>query len=385
MRLLFSVTHTDKPGNDLHSTLAAALNQRGHQVDCLQFAKNPQWQPLNPDTKWTSRSVDGVLDNFDIHFNITTNGRWFFNWILYKRWRRITRKYIKENEYDAVISANICVTPATLAAIDTGIPSIILTTGPAAIRYDPASDKLDKTPVFKHLPMSAKVQYPFIRLVHQLNVEAFTNATDVVAMSDFDAAVTRETFGRTPSKTYIPVKLSNFKVSDWSPSKITLVNPRTKHKGLDIFLEIARRLPQEQFQIAGGIYDQSKIREINQLDNVHYLGYRDDMRDVYRNTKLLLVPSTYQEGGNRVIPEAGVNGIPVVGSDLGGIPDYIGSGGDTVSEYKCVDAWLAAIERYLTDPEYYRRKSTNAKEESTRFEFSHIIDLHENRLQTLLS
>ncbi|WP_459808637.1 glycosyltransferase [Halopiger thermotolerans] len=282
------------------------------------------------------------------------------------------------------MSANICVTPTTLAATELGVPAVILTTGPAAVRYNSKSTRLDKSPRFLDMPLNSKIQYPFIYAIHEMNKCAFTNADEVVAINEFDASITYETFNRDPVVSYIPVDLSNYEVNNWSPKNVTLVNPRTKNKGLDIFLDISRQLPNVNFQIVGDLYENSKKRAIRKLTNVEYLGYEKDMKKVYENTKLLLVPSKYQEGGPRIIPEAAVNGIPAIGSDLGGIPDYIDKGGEVVSDYNNTTAWVSVIKKYLQDEDYYTKKSQQAREAAMRFKKEDIIDEHEERLQRLI-
>jgi glycosyltransferase involved in cell wall biosynthesis len=202
-------------------------------------------------------------------------------------------------------------------------------------------------------------------------------------MSEFDANVVKNTFGRQPKVNYIPVKLDDFVVDEWEPSKLTLVNPRDKHKGLDLFLELARLLPTEEFQVAGTLYDASKADEMAEIENVKYLGWCDDMRSVYANTKLLIIPSKYQEGGGRVVVEAFANGIPVIGSDIGGVPDYIGEGGDIVENYTDSREWTTTVEKYLSDKSYYESKSRKAKQRSQLFDHTERIDAFERILNSV--
>jgi glycosyltransferase involved in cell wall biosynthesis len=300
--------------------------------------------------------------------------------VFYHRWRRAVRTELQNTDYDVVISAFLCTTPAALGAIDEGVPSVIVTTGPATLKYDPLSLKHDKTPVFLELPREKQLQYPFIKRLHAWNRDAFTNASKVVSMSEFDADVVKQTFGRQPEINYIPVRLEDFVSNEWKPSKLTLVNPRDKNKGLDLFLEVAKSFPDEEFQIAGTLYDESKTDDIAAIDNVEYLGWCDDMRSVYENTKLLLVPSTYQEGGGRVVVEAFANGIPAIGSDIGGVPDYIGEGGDIVENYTDPEEWSTTIEKYLSDESYYESKSRKAKQRSQLFDHTERINAFERIL-----
>src|SRR5690606_10109435 len=67
-----------------------------------------------------------------------------------------------------------------------------------------------------------------------------------------------------------------------------------------------------------------------QFTNVDVAPLQDAMRNVYAQTRTLLVPSYSKETGPRIALEALVNGIPVIGADHGGIPESIGAGGRTL-------------------------------------------------------
>ena len=70
------------------------------------------------------------------------------------------------------------------------------------------------------------------------------------------------------------------------------------------------------------------------LDNVSFLRQVADAREISRQTRLLLVPSVVEEGGPRVVREAQLSGIPVLGSPRGNVPDMLGEGGDVIEDYK---------------------------------------------------
>jgi|AntDeeMinimDraft_6_1070357.scaffolds.fasta_scaffold00162_9 glycosyltransferase involved in cell wall biosynthesis len=382
MDILFIAPGLTGSGVDYSSTLATELEKRGHNVTALCFATYPQIETISSKPKWTLRSVDRYIwENITSrHPWITGYGRWAFNWLFYHRWKRAVVSELQDGAYDIVVTTRICIAPSVIAANEQGVPSVIITTGPATVKYDPADDSYDKTPSFREFGLGKKIQYPFILAVHSWNEKAFATASEIVSVGEFDASVTRETFGREPTIIYIPVPLEEFRTDKKTGSNITLVNPRDSNKGLDMFLEIANRLPDESFLIAGSLYDDSLESVINEMENVTYLGYCEDMSIVYAATKLLLTPSTYQEGGNRVIIEAFANGIPTIGSDIGGIPEYIGEGGDIVTAYTDSEAWVEVIDQYLTDREYYETKSKNARQRSQLFEQDHIVTTFEELL-----
>jgi glycosyltransferase involved in cell wall biosynthesis len=376
MNILFVSAGFSGSGTDYPSTLADELQHRGHDVSGLCFAAYPQINEIEIKTTWTLRSIDRFIwkNITNRHPWVTGSGRWLFNWFLYHRWKRAVANELEATEHDIVVTTRITTAPTVIAASEQEIPSIIITTGPATVKYDPSDKKTDKTPDFDSFPMGKKIQYPFIQAVHRWNHRAFTEASEIIATNEFDASITRDTFGQEPQILHIPVPLTEFETESGSESSITLVNPRDSNKGLDTFLQIAQRLSEQEFLIAGSLYDDSLESTINEMSNVTYLGWCSDMASVYAKTKLLLVPSTYQEGGPRVIIEAFADGIPAIGSDIGGIPDYIGDGGDVIEDYTNPEAWVTTIKQYTSDTQYYEQKSRCARQRSQLFDYELIVD-----------
>lgn len=366
-------------GVDYTSTVASTLHDWGHEVEVLQFAGTSSLEYLPVTTVRVSRTLD-----MNFGWTLTANGRWTFNWLLYHHWQWRVRRYLDNHDVDIVVSDRICSTPGTLAAADRNVPAVILTTGPAAVRYVSSDDSLDKTPEFRRFPRSKQLQYPFIRRVHRLNESGFAAADEIVALSEFDASITEHTFGRSPTIVRLPVRLEEFVPDDWHPEALTMLNPRHKKKGLDIVLALADRHEDIPFQVAGSLYDGADETALRERENVTYLGWVDEMRDVYRNTKLLLIPSRYQEGGPRIIAEAFANGIPVVGSDLGGIPDYVGNAGALVGEYEDVSAWEAAVRPLLDDGDRYEKVSRRARERSQLFDLNDRVREFESVLERVV-
>lgn len=66
---------------------------------------------------------------------------------------------------------------------------------------------------------------------------------------------------------------------------------------------------------------------VDSLPNVVVTPHGPDMRPAYGRAWLLVAPSLCWESAGRVIPEAMLNGVPVVCTDRGGMPEMVGSGG----------------------------------------------------------
>jgi glycosyltransferase involved in cell wall biosynthesis len=84
-------------------------------------------------------------------------------------------------------------------------------------------------------------------------------------------------------------------------------------------------------------------QQLTGAPNVRFLRRVSDMRQIYRQTKLLLVPSVWEEGFGMVAVEAQSCRIPVVASVRGGLPESVGEGGLLVDDYLDADSWVDAI------------------------------------------
>jgi glycosyltransferase involved in cell wall biosynthesis len=146
---------------------------------------------------------------------------------------------------------------------------------------------------------------------------------------------------------------------------ITLVNHHPMKGGV-IFDAVAQRMPEEHFLVIENWPDVPPYKPSS--PNVKFSNFFDDVRILYGQTKILLVPSLCEEGCPRVIIEALLNGIPVIAHNIGGIPEAsLGitklidpppiEGEVILPEVlpdnldKQADKFVAAIREILTDPQ----------------------------------
>lgn len=96
-------------------------------------------------------------------------------------------------------------------------------------------------------------------------------------------------------------------------------------KGIRIILAAARNLPEVDFIFAGkGDFE----KEIEELPNVQNVGFQDKegITKLIRNARLSVFPSIWYENCPFSVIESIVNGTPVLGSNLGGVPELIDDG-----------------------------------------------------------
>lgn len=162
-----------------------------------------------------------------------------------------------------------------------------------------------------------------------------------------------------------------------TPSHILFVNP-VPSKGVEIFIETAKRMPEETFLVVNGnwwCYDYGSETEcsrlIRALPNVTVIEKQteSDMAKIYGVTKILFLPSQAEETFSRLVVEAHYNGIPVVGADMGAISWTLGSGGILIREISNVTAYVDALKRLCNDTDLYKHYSKEALRNSERPEF----------------
>lgn len=194
-----------------------------------------------------------------------------------------------------------------------------------------------------------------------------------IANSEYTARMFRESFGL-PCDIIRPMfKKDNYTVAR-TPKHVSFINP-TQEKGVELALAVAGLLPHIPFLFVLGwplpVRDNLKLRKaLAALPNVSLHDRVTDMRIIYRTTRILLVPSqgsgNWKETWGRVASEAHYSGIPVVGSDCGGLPEAVGPGGEVLGAGDPPEKWAAAIDRLWRDEPYYAAKSRAALEFSTR-------------------
>lgn len=102
---------------------------------------------------------------------------------------------------------------------------------------------------------------------------------------------------------------------------VTLVNPCAV-KGISIFLELADQMPGVQFAaVPTWGTTQADRAALAARANITLLDPVDNVDDILRRTRVLLVPSLWAEARSRIVVEAMLRGVPVLASNIGGIPE----------------------------------------------------------------
>jgi glycosyltransferase involved in cell wall biosynthesis len=150
-----------------------------------------------------------------------------------------------------------------------------------------------------------------------------------------------------------------------SGERVLFVNT-VPRKGLEIAFGLAQRRRDIPFDfILSWILTSEQIEALQErakaVGNVILHPPTRDMRPFYAKSKVLLVPSQWEETWGRVATEAHINSIPVLGSDRGGLPQAIGPGGIIVPRDAPMDEWAAGLSRLWDDAVCYTELARAAR------------------------
>lgn len=207
--------------------------------------------------------------------------------------------------------------------------------------------------------LSNAYKIPTIHLVHNthpLTVKWQARASALIINTDWIASEPEwQAFDKPKMVINPPVNPEDYATD--RGKKVTLVN-LWEDKGSAIFYEMAKRFPNVQFLGVKGGYGEQVIKD---LPNVTIMEHTDDMKKVYGETKVLLMPSKYESFG-RVGVEAMASGIPTIAHPTPGLKESLGSSG-VFADREDPNAWEEAL-RDILKPVKYGKASKLAKARS---------------------
>lgn len=105
-------------------------------------------------------------------------------------------------------------------------------------------------------------------------------------------------------------------------------------------------------------------------DNVHFIGYRNDLKELYNESDCFVMPS-YREGLSRSIMEAMASGLPCIVSKIRGNVDMIDENkGGFLCAPDDVSGFAEAINKIATDEELRKNMQEYNKEAIKKFDIS---------------
>jgi glycosyltransferase involved in cell wall biosynthesis len=164
-------------------------------------------------------------------------------------------------------------------------------------------------------------------------------------------------------------------------------------KGISIFLELPKRIPGQdiEFLIAGALrgedtFTAAEFSKMIEADpRIKYLGYREDVQDLYASCDIVVMPSQWEEPCAMVLFEASAAGKAIVATATGGTPEILidGETGYLVKKDD-IEALVSRVLALVRDHDLRRRIGNHARESAmNRFVTTPVRQL-EGLYRTLL-
>lgn len=99
----------------------------------------------------------------------------------------------------------------------------------------------------------------------------------------------------------------------------------SKEKGIETLLKVADELPEVNFVFAGNGILKNEIEKRNNIENKGFLSGKE-LIDIIAGARFTVVPSECYENCPFTVMESQMYGTPVLGADIGGIPELIDVG-----------------------------------------------------------
>ena len=136
--------------------------------------------------------------------------------------------------------------------------------------------------------------------------------------------------------------------------------------------------PDWHFMLCGeGRHRERFEREIGDLDNVELMGWVDNMGDYLAAFDLFVFPSLKEALGSTLL-DAMQFGLPIVASNIGGIPEIVEDGANgRLIEPEDAAGLYAAVEALLGDPDELAAMRDRNRQKSRDFGPARMADAYE--------
>ncbi len=154
------------------------------------------------------------------------------------------------------------------------------------------------------------------------------------------------------------------------------------HKGQRTIIEAAHtvreRHPDWFFMLCGKGRDEESFNEaIGDLDNIELTGFVDNIGDYYASFDVFVFPSLTEAIGSAMI-DAMYFGLPIVASDVEGIPEFLEDGiNGRLIEPGNADQLIAAIEEIIAKPEWVASMRAANVERASSLDAAAMADAYE--------
>jgi len=183
------------------------------------------------------------------------------------------------------------------------------------------------------------------------------------------------------AKLYSAIELENIEYVEKNYEVIDVLFSGRLHssKGVEILIDAFRQIKHEgiRLHIAGGGPEEKKLKIMAEGDSrIVFYGYLPvgKLEELYKKANITVVPSVWHEPFGIITIESFKYGTPVLGSNMGGIPELIEDNQNgLLFEAGNTDQLKDKLESLINNPAELRRLSLGAFESVKRFDIKHHV------------
>lgn len=155
------------------------------------------------------------------------------------------------------------------------------------------------------------------------NVDCFIVQSEFQRQKFIEKGIPIEKIGILPGISPVIETIGNHDIGD----AVTFVGRVSAEKGINEFVEAAKQLAHIPFKVAGNIDSNYHVPN-NLPSNIEFLGFvgGENLNDLYRKSRIIVVPSKWYEGFPNVIVRGMLLERPVVTTNIGAMQSIIDDG-----------------------------------------------------------
>lgn len=236
----------------------------------------------------------------------------------------------------------------------------------------------------------------------------FDEVDAVITPSEFLSKKYRDAIGLESTPLPDPIDEEEVIAPERDPIFVTMVNPSIQ-KGLFFFARLAEELCRREPRIAvlaiesrgtaGMVVGAGAAGgfDLRRHENLMIAAAVPRPRDIYTNTRVLVVPSVVEEASGRVVSEALVNGVVPIVSDRGGLAEMCRGAGFVLPlpadltlrtrnpvDAAAVEPWVEVILKLAFDQAFYEDAVKKVKEAAVECSAERIRKRYERFFESLM-
>lgn len=252
----------------------------------------------------------------------------------------------------------------------TAIRPVVEDFGPDAIIISGGADEsFELAPFCAATGVRSAFYFHELGSLRRLRSPRLLDGLSLIANSAYTAGVVKQLIGL-DAAVIPPLTDRDAYALETTRACVTMVNPR-RIKGGQIAFDLAQACPDIPFMfVEAWNTEDTFVRGLcaaaHELPNVTWREPTLNMRGIYAHTRILLVPSQWEETWGRVVTEAHASGIPVLARAYAGLPESVGGGGVLIDPDAPIETWIKALRSMWDDRAHYEQLVLRTREFSAR-------------------